>query len=77
MEAGSLFFLWNVNKIVFPASLEFISEDVFAMPDGNYKDAYLDLDTVYVAPKGSYAESFLKDYKPVSEEVRKLSVESI
>ena len=74
IEQGALFYLEEIKKIEFPASVTYISESVFADEAGKYKDLYLKEGTVYVAPAGSYAESFLKKYKPRPDTVDKLIV---
>lgn len=74
LEAETLFHVQNLKKIVLPASIEYISPDVFSDKDGQYRDLYLDRKTVYVAPAGSYAEKFLKDYKPDHYDVKVLMV---
>jgi hypothetical protein len=63
IESSALFWCENCRKIVFPASLEYISGNVFGDEDGKCRDLYLHNGTLYVAPVGSYAEKFLKDYK--------------
>lgn len=64
IEASSLQNLRNVRKIVFPASVEYIDPNVFSNISGEYKDLYLSDKIVFVAPSGSYAEKFLKEYEP-------------
>lgn len=68
LEEESLFGLDELKKVVFPQSVKYISNDVFSQNDSEYpsRDLYLKDDTVFIAPKGSYAEKFLKDYKPDS-----------
>lgn len=76
IEASAFFghSLQNLTKLVLPASIEYISPDVFTEKDGQYRDLYLNRKTVYVAPAGSYAEKFLKDYKPDHYDVKVLMV---
>lgn len=74
LEAAALFDVENLKKIVFPTSLEYISPNVFSDKNGDYKDLYLNSETIYVAPAGSYAEKFLKEYKPENDEVNVLIV---
>lgn len=69
-----LFNVEEIKKIVFPESIEYISPDVFVDEQGQYKDLYLNESTVYVAPAGSYAEKFLKSYKPERYNMEALTV---
>lgn len=62
LEDGSLFGLECIKKIVFPASVTYISPDVFS--DDGYRNLFLEADTVFIAPKSSYAENFLINYTP-------------
>lgn len=74
IEAEVLFHVQGLKKIVFPASINFISPDVFSGNNGEYRDLYLNHDTVYIAPAGSYAEKFLKEYRPDHYAVKALLV---
>ena len=73
IEAGA-FNRKSPKKIIFPSSVEFISPNVFSSEDGQFHDLDLDPQTIYVAPAGSYAEKFLKEYKPRHYEVKDLMV---
>lgn len=54
----------DLTKIVFPRSLEKISEWVFTDDNKQFKDVYLKgSELVIVVEEGSYAETFVKDYK--------------
>lgn len=66
LEHESIFGLDKLKKVVLPNTIKYISEDVFSQIDGEneYRDLYLNGDIVFVAPKGSYAEKFLMNYKP-------------
>ena len=63
LEAATLFYVENLKKVVLPASIDYISPDVFAEKDGQYRNIYMNGKTIYVVPAGSYAEKFLKSYK--------------
>lgn len=59
----------NITIISFPPSVQYISENVFASYSKSemkyyYKDLNLNSKTTYIAEKDSYAEKFLKEYKP-------------
>ena len=76
LEAAAFFgnYLENLTKLVMPASIEYISPDVFSYEDGQDRDLYLNRKTVYIAPAGCYAEKFLKGYKPDHYDVNVLMV---
>lgn len=74
LSASVLYQLENLKKIVFPASLEYISPNIFASSTGDNKDLYLSAKTIYVAPQDSYADKFLKAYTPDSFDVSILTV---
>lgn len=84
VEAGVLFYCQNMKKIVFPSSIEYISPNVFSSitneededDEYNYRDLYLNDKIIFVAPQGSYAEKFLKEYRPSSYGVKVLNVYS-
>lgn len=65
IEGAVLNSIKNLKKIVFPASVNYISPNIFASENGECRDIFLNRDTIYIAPAGSYADKFLKDYKPV------------
>ncbi len=71
--------VFNVNDlkiIVFPSSVSYISPNVFSGVTDEYRDLYLNKNIIYVAPAGSYAEKFLKEYKPDHYDVKVLHVEN-
>lgn len=77
IEDGAFFGCKSLQKLVFPSSLVSISEWLFAKCDGNkrqYRDLYLNSKTLYVVEKGSYAEQFLRAYKPDKYDCDRLSV---
>ena len=76
LEANSLgsYKLEKLKLISLPASLEFIHNDVFTARSTDFRDSGLGAKQVFIAPKGSYAESFLKNYKPDSYDVSMLRV---
>lgn len=76
LEANSLSYyeFEKLKLISLPASLEFIHNDVFTAQGMDFRDSGLGSKQVFVAPKGSYAEKFLKNYKPDSYDVKILKV---
>ncbi len=74
LESDALNHLRNAKIIILPASINYISENVFSSYRGEYKDIYLNENLIFVAPCGSYAETFLKSYKPHSYGVKFLTV---
>lgn len=74
-----LFACQELRKIVFPASVKEISEWIFACKEYSgsgyqHRDLYLNNKTVYQVTPGSYAETFLRAYKPDKWDVEKLTV---
>ena len=74
IEAEVLFSIENIKRVVFPASVDYISPNVFSYANGECRDLYLNNKTVYIAPAGSYADKFLKNYKPDHYDVKVLTV---
>ena len=74
IEKSALYHLGKLKRVEFPASVTYISAGVFADESGKNRDIYLKEGTVYIAPAGSYAETFLKKYKPSPYTVDKLIV---
>ncbi len=79
IEDDVLFYCKNMKKIVFPSSIEYISPNVFNLissknDEYDCKDLYLSDKTIFVVPQGSYAEKFLKEYRPSSYRVKILNV---
>lgn len=74
IEAKVLFYIEKLKKVVFPASVDYVDPNVFSYENGEYKDLFLNKETVYVAPADSYAEKFLKEYKPNHYGVKVLTV---
>lgn len=66
------------KTIKFPRSVEYIGKDVFSYDfvfQGEItRDQGLDEDQLFVAPAGSYAEKFLKGYKPKRGRITTLKV---
>lgn len=77
IEDGAFFGCKSLQKLVFPSSLVSISEWLFTDCDRDerqYRDLYLNSKTLYVVEKGSYAEQFLRAYKPDKYDCDRLSV---
>ena len=74
IESKVLFSISNMKKVVFPASVNYISPHVFSYENGDCRDIYLQSETVFIAPEGSYADKFLKEYKPKCDDVKVLIV---
>lgn len=66
LENESIFGLSKLKKVVLPKTINYISPDAFSQIDNNgeFRDLYLNEDMVFVAPAGSYAEKYLREYKP-------------
>lgn len=71
---ASVLHLKKLEKVIFPASLEYISPNVFASWNGDFKDLYLSANTIFVAPIDSYADRFLKAYSPEYFDVSILTI---
>lgn len=63
LEADS-YLLYGTKKVFLPASIEGIDSNIFSDSRGTYKDLYLHDDLIFYTPAGSYADYFLKAYKP-------------
>ena len=77
LEGESLYGLEKLKKVVLPKSIKYISRDVFSPIEnqGEYsRDLYLNSKIIFVAPSGSYAEKFLRDYKPDCYDCENLTV---
>ena len=77
LEAESLYGLEKLKKVVLPKSIKYISRDVFSPihSESEYsRDLYLNSKIIFVAPSGSYAEKFLRDYKPDCYDCENLTV---
>ena len=64
IEAGAFYGCEKIRKIYFPTSIKKISDWILAYPNGDYKDLDLNPEIEYIVERGSYAEVFLKAYKP-------------
>ena len=64
-EIGSCAFFGceKLSVMTFPASVKQICDDLFSDRDGSYRNLYLNPQCVYVVVPGSYAETFLRNYK--------------
>lgn len=76
IEDKALFELRGIKKVILPETIEYISPKVFAYPDGRFKDLDLREDIIFVAPKDSYADKFLKGYKVKNREENFLIVKN-
>ncbi len=74
LDAKVLFHIPYLKKVVFPAAIEYISPYVFSDKNGGYRDFYLNQRTICVAPADSYADKFLKAYKPSCYGLESLTV---
>lgn len=72
LESGALASLQQIKKVIIPASVKYISNDVFS--GGGEWDTFLNSKTVYVTPAGSYADKFLQAYVPKTFDVKVLTV---
>ncbi len=72
LESGALASLQKIKKVIIPASVKYISNDVFS--GGGKRDTFLNSKTVYVTPAGSYADKFLQAYVPKTFDVKVLTV---
>ena len=70
IEAKAFCRLDKLKKAEFPASINYISPNVFT---NGYGDL-LNNNTVYIAPAGSYADKFLKEYNPDHIHIKVLKV---